>query len=546
VTEQGAETPDHDGAFPRLDEEQLRELRAQGEVRDVPRGGVLYRAGDVAADFLVVESGLAAIFADDHEVVGRHGPGRFLGELSLLTGGVALVTAEMVEAGRVLAVPAARLRAIVSSDPALGDLILRAYLQRRLVLIGLGAGLRIIGSRFSRDTRRLLDFVARNRLPHRFIDLEEDTAAGELLRNLGVGPEETPVVISSGHAVLRNPSNATLARAVYGTPSEFQSSNVDLAIVGAGPAGLAAAVYSASEGLTTVVLDCVAPGGQAATSSRIVNYLGFPAGISGAELAEKALVQAQKFGATLSVPTQVVALEGGPGQYMLRVSDGPSVQTRAVLIATGARYRKLDVPDLERFEHLGVYYSATPFDAVRGLGASVVVVGGGNSAGQAVIFLARYAERVCLVIRKGDLGADMSRYLVDRIRRTDNIEVMTHTQVRELIGDDWLHTVVVVNDQTGQQDRIAASALFGFIGADPNTDWLGDRLALDSHGFIRTGPDLRRGRGDDESGRPFALESSLSGVFAAGDVRSGSTKLVASAVGEGAMTVHFVHRVLSS
>jgi thioredoxin reductase (NADPH) len=215
------------------------------------------------------------------------------------------------------------------------------------------------------------------------------------------------------------------------------------------------------------------------------------------------------------------------------------------LISTGARYRKLHVPRLDRFEHLGVYYAATPFEAARNQGASVVVVGGGNSAGQAAIFLARYAPRVCLDVRKGALGEDMSRYLVDRIRRTDNIEVMPHTQVRELIGDDWLHTVVVANDRTGQQDRIAATALFVFIGAEPNTDWLGDSATLDAHGFIRTGPDLRRGRADDESGRPFALESSLPAVFAAGDVRSGSTKRVASAVGEGAMTVHFVHRILN-
>jgi thioredoxin reductase (NADPH) len=484
--------------------------------------------------------------ADDLPL-GVHGPGRFLGGLGLLTGQASPVTARMAEAGEVLAVPASRIRAIVGSDPVLGDLILRAYLQRRSVLIGLGVGLRIFGSRYSPDTRRLRDFAARNRLPHRWIDLEEDSAADELLRSLGLAPEETPVVIWGGEKVLRNPSNAELARAIGGGPPNFRGAACDLAIVGAGPAGLAAAVYGASEGLDTVLLDSVATGGQAATSPRIENYLGFPTGISGAELAERALIQAEKFGATVSVPAQVVNLEGWDGRYTLRMTEGPPLQARTVLIATGVRYRKLEIPDLERFEHTGIYYAATPFEADLCRGGPVVVVGGGNSAGQAAIFLATQAERVRLMIRGGDLRADMSRYLIDQIERNESIEVMTHTEVIELIDDETLESVVVLDNRTGARSRIPARALFVFIGAEPNTAWLGDSVALDRNGFVRTGPDLRSHPAEeDELGRPFLLESSLPAVFAAGDVRSGSIKRVASAVGEGAMVVRFVHEITGS
>jgi thioredoxin reductase (NADPH) len=536
------ETPDLYGAFPRLSDAQLDVLGTQGEVRKLDEGTVLYAAGDVVADFFVVRSGLAATVEDDR-VVAVHGPGRFLGELSLLTGQAALLTAKVAEAGEMLVVAADRVRAMGLQDPALGDLILRAYLQRRSLLIGLGVGLRIIGSRYSPDTRRLRDFAARNRLPHRWIDLEEDTAADTLLRSLGIAPEETPVVIWSGEKVLRNPTNAELARAIGGGPPSFRDNACDLAVVGAGPAGLAAAVYAASEGLTTVVLDSVATGGQAATSPRIENYLGFPAGVSGGELAERAVIQAAKFGATLNVPAQVVALEGWDGRYALRLSDAPAVRARTVLISTGARYRRLDVPDVDRFDSTCVYYAATPFEAQACRGAPVAIVGGGNSAGQAAIFLAEHAERVRLLIRGGDLGENMSRYLVDRIERNADIEVMRHTEVRELVGDESLRLLTVVDNRTGVEHRIPANALFVFIGAEPNTAWLGDSLALDRNGFILTGPDLRRQPGDDESGRPFLLETSLPSVFAAGDVRSGSIKRVASAVGEGAMAVRFVHQV---
>ena len=540
------ETADHDGAYPRLSEAHLDVLRGQGQVRSVAQGAVLYRAGEVAREFLVVENGFAAILGDDDQPVSVHGPGRFLGELSLLIGQAALVTARMLVAGEVLAVPADRIRAIVGSDPALGDLILRAFLQRRSILIGLGVGLRIIGSRYSPDTRRLRDFAARNQLPHRWIDLEEDAAAEDLLRNLGVSPDQTPVVIWSADKVLRNPSNAELARAVGIPPLGAQGTVYDFAIVGAGPAGLAAAVYAASEGLTTVLLDAVAPGGQAATSSRIENYPGFPAGVSGAELAERAVIQAKKFGATVSAPAQVISLEGWDSTYTLRVLDGEPVQARTVLVATGARYRKLDLTNLERFEQAGVYYAATPFEANVCRGTPVVVVGGGNSAGQAALFLAEQAECVRQVIRGGDLGAEMSRYLVSRIVADDRIEVRTHTEVRELIGEESLEAVVVADNRTGEKEYIPVGALFVFIGAEPNTAWLGDSLALDRNGFVRTGHEVRPHTVDGDAERPYLLESSSPGVFAAGDVRSGSIKRLASAVGEGTMAVRFIHEVRGS
>jgi thioredoxin reductase (NADPH) len=400
-------------------------------------------------------------------------------------------------------------------------------------------GLRIIGSRFSADTRRLRDFAARNRIPHRWIDLEEDVCADELLRALGLTPQETPVVIWRGERVLRNPSNGELARAIGRGPPGFREAIADLAVVGAGPAGLAAAMYAASDGLRTVLLDSVATGGQAATSTRIENYLGFPTGISGADLAERARIQAERFGTAVTVPGEVTALEGWDGRYTLRLAAAAPVRARTVLIATGARYRRLDLPDLARFERTGVYYAATPFEAQSCRGAPVAIVGGGNAAGQAAVFLSHHAARVYLIVRGGDLAENMSRYLIDRIVRTDTIEVLTSTEVRSLVGDPavGLSAVRVSVVATGQTRRLDARALFVFIGAQPNTAWLDGAVALDGHGFIRTGADVP----SDAAARPRPLlETSLSGVFAAGDVRSGSTKRVASAVGEGAMAAHSV------
>jgi thioredoxin reductase (NADPH) len=542
-----AETPDLHGAHPRLGEAQIAALAAQGERRRTRVGEVLYGEGETQDSFIVVLDGLVATVEDDGRPLAVHGPRRFLGELSLLTGQPAFLTAVVVQAGEVLVTPVDRLRALVAEDPRLGDLILSSYLLRRSLLVERGAGLRIVGSRFSPDCRRLREFAARNRLPHRWIDLERDPEAETLLRRLEVRAEETPLVILGGQRVLRNPSAADLAAAVGLRPDGPREIDCDLLVVGAGPAGLAAAVYGASEGLQTVVIDAVAAGGQAATSSRIENYLGFPTGISGDELAERAVIQAERFGARLSVPARATALEERDGHHLVRVDDGTTVSARTVVIATGARYRRLALPRLEEFEALSVHYAATVVEAQTCAGDPVAVVGGGNSAGQAAVFLCRRVASVTLIVRAPELGTSTSRYLVDRIERTPNIEVMRCCEVRELVGDDGVLEALVVEDgQTGERRRLPARALFVFIGAEPRVLWLADQLALDERGFILTGADAgQTGASCDGGGaRPGILETSRPGVFAVGDVRSGSVKRVASAVGEGAIAVRLVHQHL--
>ena len=545
--EQLAETPDRYGAFPRLSDTQIETLARHGERQRVEPGEVLFREGDKRYDFFVVLDGKVVVVAGyggEERMIAVHGPRRFLGELSLLTGQAAFFTAVVREPGEVLVVPVERLRALVTQDTVLGDLVLRAYLLRREMLIGIGAGFQIVGSRFSPDSRSLREFAARNRLPHRWIDLEEDEAAEALLNGLGVAPEETPVVIWRGNQVLRNPSNEELAQMIGLRARSVAEDVCDLLVVGAGPAGLAAAVYGASEGLGTVALDAVATGGQADTSPRIENYLGFPSGISGAELANRAEIQAEKFGARISVPAEATALDERDGYYVVRFDDGSEATAKTVLITTSARYRKLDVPRLEELEGTCVYYAATMMEAHLCRGDPVAVVGGGNSAGQATLFLAQHTTKVTLLIRHEDLGRDMSRYLADRIERSSKVEVLRTTEVRELVGDRALEALVVENNQTGERRRIEARELFVFIGAKPHTGWLGDKLALDDRGFVLTGRAARpaeNGEGQDAGHEPYLLETSLPGVFAAGDVRSGSIKRVASAVGEGAMAIRLVH-----
>jgi thioredoxin reductase (NADPH) len=547
------ETPDISGGFPRLEPAQIEMLAAHGERRHCELGDVLITEGEPDPAFYVVLSGMVAVMegrgTPRQRVVRVHGPGRFLGELGLLTGQVSLFSSVVVVAGEVLAVPVEDIRRLVTEDVGLGEEILTAYLIRRSLAMGLGIGFRIVGSRYSSDTARLREFASRNRLPHRFIDLDTDAEAERTLCQLGIGPRDIPLVVW-GKRVLRNPSNAELAAMIgLRTAPRDDAAVCDLLVVGAGPAGLAAAVYAASEGLHTIVLDAVAAGGQAATASRIEDYLGFPAGISGAELAERAVIQADKFGARTRVPVTATALHRADGRYIVRLdSSGAETVARAVVVATGARYRKLPVARLEEFEETSVFYAATQIEAQICDHDPVVVVGGGNSAGQAALFLADHAAKVRLVVRERTLDEFMSRYLADRILADPRIEILVHTEVRELLGDQGVLEAVVVEDTTtGERRSLEARELMVFIGAAPCTTWLAGAVALDSGEYIRTGAAAAQSGAEAfaELGRaPLPLETSVPGVFAAGDVRSGSVPRVASAVGEGAMAVRLVHEHL--
>jgi thioredoxin reductase (NADPH) len=534
------ESPDLHGAYPRLSDAQIAALTGQGDRRGTQPGEILFGEGERDCDFYVVLSGHVASVeghgTHEERVISVHGRGRFLGELSLLTGEGSFYTATALDAGEVLAVSVARLRELIDRDPAFGDLVLRAYLLRRSILIGLGVGLRVVGSRYSPDTRRVRDFAARNRIPVRWLDLETDPAAEAMLAQFGVTPGDTPIVIVYGR-LLRNPGNAELAAAIGLPAPGAQQAGCDMLVVGAGPAGLSAAVYAASEGMQVTALDGVATGGQAGTSSRIENYLGFPSGISGAELAERAVLQAEKFGARFAVPAEATAIAQDSGYYRVQLADGTSLASTSVIIATGARYRRLDVPRLDYFEKMSVYYAASQAEALMCHGDPVAIVGGGNSAGQAAVFLSAHATRVTLIVRDHDLGGHMSRYLIDQVTRLPNVEVMVDSEVRELHGDQSLEAITVIGSRAGARRVIAARALFVFIGAVPSTDWLGGLVDLDDHGFVRTGAGvLAAADGPDGTG-PLPLETSRPGVFAVGDVRSGSAKRVAAAVGEGAMAI---------
>lgn len=546
------ETPDLYGAFPRLPDEQIELLAAQGRRRPTRRGETLVIAGQAADDFLVVLRGKVAVLEehgdDERRVIQVHGPRRFLGEIGLLEGQVSFVTIEVREPGSVLAVPVDRLRRLVQRDERLGDLILRAYLIRRSLLIAQGAGFRIVGSCYSADTRRLRDFAARNRLPHQWIDLEKDDEANRMLERLGFGVSDTPVVIWRGGDVLRNPSNAELAASIGLSPSETAETVVDMLVVGAGPGGLAAAVYGAADGLDTWLIDAISTGGQAATSPRIENYLGFPAGVPGGDLTERAVVQAEKFGARITVPAEATGLGSRNGHHVVELADGGEISARTVVIATGARYRRLQVPRIGKFENGNVYYAATLTEAMLCQRDPVAVVGGGNSAGQAALFLAGRTPGVYLLVRGGDLTKDMSRYLVDEIVRDPRVEVMLNTEVAELVGDTELQAVVVRNNKTERRRNIPAHNLFVFIGATPHTTWLVGAVALDDHGFVLTGADaLDEGAMATWSRldrRPSMLETSQPGVFAVGDVARTSVKRVAAAVGGGAMAVRLAFEQL--
>ncbi len=547
----GLEEPaNRHGAFPRLDEDQRARLRAVGQVRRVDANNVLFREGDLVSDFFVVESGAVAIvrgYGGENRVIAVHGRHRFLGELNLLSGARVYLTAVVRDPGEVIQVPLAELFKLIRDDEELANLILQAFLARRSILIDIGGGIKLVGSRYKPDSARLREFLARNRVPHQWIALEDDEEAETLLRSLGIEPAETPVVIGGQNKVLRNPSNAKLASVLRLGSREPPPAMCDLVIVGGGPAGLAAAVYGASEGLDTQAIDAVAFGGQASTSSRIENYLGFPTGISGSELAERATLQARKFGARLVVPARATRLSREDGHFTIQLDSGEAVNGRSVIVATGAQYRKLDVSELARYEGNGVYYAATQMEAQMCYGDPVLIVGGGNSAGQAAMFLSHHAASCRLLVRGHDLSASMSRYLIDELAGRPQAEIVTGCEIIALQGEDSLQAAVVRDNRTGEQRELEARALFVFIGAEPHTNWLRGQVAMDEHGFLLTGADLQ---GDDLGAygdqHPFFLETSSRGIFAVGDVHSGSIKRVASAVGEGSMAVKLVHQRLAS
>lgn len=532
-------------AFPVLSAEQIDLLRPFGEVRQTQVGDVLFEIGDRTYPLVVVLSGQTAV-VDTSERVERSlklsGPGEFVGELGLLTGQAVFVACIVREAGQVLLVPPAAVREVTATIPALSDVLVTALAARRQVLMrAAAASLTIIGPEDSSEVLNLLEFAARNHIPHRWLPPDDPFAMQVSFMEWPPRPELVRVLIR-GQKVLREPTILQLAKALGLDLAVKQEDPVDLIVVGAGPAGLAAAVYGASEGLRTIAVDDVAIGGQAGTSSRIENYLGFPTGISGGDLAFRAEVQAVKFGARITVPRRATALRQENGCYVVGLDDLSELRARSVLIATGATYRRLDLPEQERFEGAGIYYAATDLEAKRCTNGVVAVVGGGNSAGQAAMFLASTAKCVHLVYRGPDLARSMSQYLVSRLEVAPNVRIHTGTEIDELFGEEHLEGCSFVCDGSERQ-TVDLTALFVMIGSDPCTDWLNGVLELDERGFVVTG------QGTIDRDAPWTASpylTSLPGVFAVGDVRSGSVKRVASAVGEGSVVVQAVHGYLAA
>jgi thioredoxin reductase (NADPH) len=538
------------GRSPALDAGQLEVLRRYGTERDMAAGDVLFADGDETYDLIVMLDGTAEIIQGygrpDATHIAGYGRSQFLGEIGMLTGQRAYLTAVATSAGRVLAVPVAQLRVVMAHEPGLSDLILRTFLLRHSILMRRGAGLTLIGSRFDPDTRRLLEVLARNRLVSTWLDLEASAEAEAIVRGLDLPVADLPVVIIPGGPLLRNPGGRALldALGLSGAEGPYPAGVCDLLVVGGGPAGLAAAVYGASEGLATILSEETALGGQAGTSSRIENLLGFPAGLSGEELAARAALQAQKFGARIKQAARAVSLSSAGGLHQVSFDDGDTVQAKSVIIATGAHYNRLPLDRLAEFEGVGVYYAATQVEAQACGTSPVAVVGGGNSAGQAALFLSRSCAEVHVVIRGDSLEASMSRYLIDRIERNPRIVVWPGTQVTALTGTGELQGVRL--GRGGHQDELPVRGLFVFIGAKPRTGWLAGQLAEDSRGFLLTGTDIPASGFGDRATAPLFLETSRPGIFAVGDVRSGSVKRAAAAIGEGSMAVRLVFDRLQS
>jgi thioredoxin reductase (NADPH) len=541
-----------DPAFPTLDEAQIARIAAHGRLRKVERGEVLVKAGARNSSFFVVVSGHLDIvqFSDGVEtLVVVHKPGQISGELNVLSGRRAVFSIRAGEAGEVIELDHEQLLEMVQTDADLSEILMRAFLLRRARLIAAGIGdVVLIGSKHSQETLRIQEFLTRNSHPYHYIELERDPGVQELLDRFQVAVTDIPVMICRSEVVLRNPSNREISDCLGFNDPIDQAQMHDTVIVGAGPSGLAAAVYAASEGLDVLVLESGAPGGQAGSSSRIENYLGFPSGISGQELTARAYSQTQKFGAHLMVTKAAKRLRCNTRQYIIETDDGEQLLARTVIIATGAEYRKLPLDNISQFEGAGVYYSATFIESQLCAGEEVCVVGGGNAAGQAAVSLAQTARHVHMFIRSDGLADTMSRYLIRRIEEDPRITLHTHTEIAALEGDDHLESVQLHRGDDGTTERKNLRHVFVMTGAAPSTQWLDGCITLDGHGFIKTGSELSP---DDLSAAhwplarsPQLLETSKPGVFAVGDVRAGNIKRVASAVGEGSIAVSFVHQAL--
>ena len=538
--------------FPKLTAEQIARLESHGRRIETHPGEVLLDVGDRPREFFVVVSGTLEVdtaAAADYEFMTLLTPGDFSGELSTLRGAAGLARILVKEGGAVIGVEVERLRAIVQIDAELSELFMRAFILRRMGILATGHGdVMLIGSSYSPDTLRLREFLLRNGYPFVNVDIESDPDVHAILERFAIRPEDTPVVVWRGKRVCRNPSNREVADYLGLNPQLGPHEIHDLLIVGAGPAGLAAAVYAASEGLDVRIVEVTAPGGQAGTSSRIENYLGFPTGISGQALAARALAQTQKFGARLNVAWRAERLHCEEWPYRVEFEDGSSMHTRTILIASGAQYRALDIPNLARFVGAGVHYAATHMEAKLCEGQEIVIVGGGNSAGQAAVFLANSCRHVHLLVRADGLAASMSRYLIRRIEEHPRITLHPHTELTALEGSTHLERVTW-RGRGGSEETHSISCVFMMTGAVPHTRWLDGCVALDDRGFVKTGSTLSAAdiacTKWPLSRTPDLLETNVPGVFAAGDVRSGSVKRVASAVGEGSICVSFVHRALA-
>jgi thioredoxin reductase (NADPH) len=540
-----------DAVFPVLSEDQITRIAAHGHLRSFGKGEVLVQAGDHTTQFFVLVEGEIELIRPNEtteDLVAIYRPGMFTGEVNMLSGRRGFIQIRAAEASTVIAVERESLLGIIKSDSVLSDILMRAFILRRVELIAHAFGdVVLIGSVHSPGTLRVREFLTRNGHPYSSIDLDRDPGVQELLDRFHVKPEDVPVLICRGKTVLRNPTNRQIAECLGFNEAIDHKKVRDVVIVGAGPSGLAAAVYAASEGLDVLVLESNAPGGQAGSSSKIENYLGFPTGISGQELAARAFNQAEKFGAQIIIAKGARRLSCERKPYTIEIEGGDSVPARAVIIATGAEYRRPAIENLSQFEGSGVYYGATPLEAQLCRGEEVIVVGGGNSAGQAAVFLAQIAKRVHLLVRSGGLAETMSRYLIIRIEQSPNIELKTNTEIVKMEGNGNLE-IVHWRSNADPVESHNIRHVFMMTGAVPSTQWLEGCVDMDSKGFIKTGPDLTR---EDllaakwPLGRlPYLLETSLPGVFAVGDVRGGNIKRVASAVGEGSIAIAFVHQVL--